>query len=93
MSNNQGQTVEAGCAPAYVLPVKNSLAAYTAEEIDQYLDANPPAQVPNSEHPDRGDYLTILANSADRLSKKAFSDAITMHPLAHRSHVHVSAPA
>jgi len=78
MSNSQGQTIEAGCAPVCVLPVKNSLAAYTVEEIDQYLDANQPAQIPNSEHPDRGDYLTILADGADRLSKKAFSDAITL---------------
>ena len=60
------------------LPCKEHLTDYTAEEIDQYFEENSIAQVPNSEDPNRGSFLTILATGADKLPEKAFSDAISL---------------
>jgi hypothetical protein len=60
------------------LPVKNSLADYTPEEIDVYLDANLHATNSNSGDPNRLDFLDVLANGATKMQGKAFSDEITL---------------
>jgi len=60
------------------LPVKESLADYTVEEIEKYFDAYKFPQNPNTEDPERGDYLAILNEGADILPGKAFSPAISL---------------
>jgi hypothetical protein len=60
------------------LPSKEFLTDYTAEEIDHYFQKHGLAQVPNSEDTTRGSFLSILATGADKMPKKAFSEAISL---------------
>jgi len=60
------------------LPCKDKLTDYTPQEVSQHFAEYGTAQVPNCEDTNRGSYLSILANGADKLPEQAFSKAISL---------------
>jgi len=62
---------------ALMSPEKRMTTDATVEEIQKYLDSNPPPCFPNC--PDkRGDYLDILTQAADKMPEQIFAEPIKL---------------